>query len=186
MNARELALQVVRYLTNNIVVHVPSYTLRHAWYRRAVGMEIGDGAALKMGLYVYVGGRRRLGRPSISVGDHTVINQQCCLDGRGGLRIGRNVNISPGVWLLTDGHDMHDPFFGETLEPIEIGDFAWLGSRATVLPGVTIGEGAVVAAGATVTKDVPPFTVVGGVPAKPMGTRSRDLRYRVDYRPVLE
>jgi len=108
------------------------------------------------------------------------------LDGRGGLTIGDNVSVSAGVWLLTDGHAMNDPLFPEVLAPVCIGDYAWLGSRALVLPGVRIGDGAVVAAGAVVTKDVEPYAVVAGVPARAIGTRSSDLRYQLDYQPAFE
>lgn len=180
------ALQVVRYLTNTIVAHVPSYGLRHFWYRRVLGVELGAKAAVLMNVYFYVRGRPRPDRPGISIGDHSVINQSCVLDGRGGLRIGNNVSISPGVWLLTDGHDLRDPLFPEVLAPIEIGDYAWLGSRALVLPGVSIGQGAVVAAGAVVTKDVAPYCVVAGVPARLTGTRPRNQDYVLDHRPALE
>ena len=183
---KDLILQLIRYLTNCVVAHVPSYTLRHAWYRRALGMELGQGSAILMHGYFYIRGRPRPDRPGIVIGKHTVVNQACVLDGRGGLRIGDNVSISPGVWLLTDGHDMRDPLFPEVLAPIEIGDYAWLGSRAMVLPGVTIGEGAVVAAGAVVTKHVSPYTVVGGVPAVPIGTRPQNQRYQLNHRPAFE
>lgn len=179
-------LQLVRYLTNNAVTKVPSYALRHFWYRRVVGVQLGEKSAVLMDVHLLIRGRPRPDRPGISIGKHSVVNRQCVLDGRGGLWIGNNVSISPGVWLLTDGHDMHDPFFAETLAPIRISDYAWLGSRALILPGVTIGEGAVVAAGAIVTKDVAPYTVVGGTPAKPIGTRSRDLRYQLTHQPALE
>ena len=81
---------------------------------------------------------------------------------------------------------MNDPFFRDCPAPIEIDDYAWIGSRATVLPGVKIGKGAVVAAGAVVTKDVTPYLVVGGVPARPLGTRSTDLRYEIRFRPAFE
>jgi acetyltransferase-like isoleucine patch superfamily enzyme len=185
--AKALLLQIVRYLTNDVIAHVPSYRLRHAWYRRALGMTIGAGTALGLGQYVHTAGRPRADRPGIRIGVRTVVNRGCCLDGRGGLTIGDNVSISPGVWILTDEHDMQSPFFPEVLAPVVIGDYAWLGSRATILPGVTVGEGAVVAAGAVVTRDVPPYTVVGGIPARPIGARSRDLRYRLDrYRPLFE
>jgi maltose O-acetyltransferase len=183
---KAFTLQVVRYLTNGIVAKVPSYSVRHGWYRRALGVKLGRKSAVLMNVYFYVRGRPRPDRPGISIGEHTVINQSCVLDGRGGLRIGNNVSISPGVWLLTDGHDMNDPLFPEVLAPIEICDYAWLGSRALVMPGVTIGEGAVVAAGAVVTKDVCPYTVVGGVPARPIGTRAQNLRYQLDHRPAFE
>ncbi len=183
---KDVLLALVRYLTNVIIAHCPSYTVRHCWYRRVLGVEIGLGSALLMGQYFYIRGRPGRGKASITIGKHTVINRQCCLDGRGGLRIGDNVSISPGVWLLTDAHDLQDPGFTEKLAPVEIEDYAWLGSRAMVMPGVTIGRGAVVAAGAVVTKEVPPYTVVGGVPARPIGARSRDLRYQLAYKPPLE
>lgn len=176
-----IRLYLAQYLTNHVVAKLPSYSIRRLWYRRVLGVRIGKGSALLLGLYLYVPGRSNRGHPGITIGAHTVINRQCCLDGRGGLRIGDNVSLSPGVWLLTDQHDINDPEFREQLAPIAVGDYAFLGSRALVLPGVTIGEGAVVAAGAVVTADVPPYTVVGGVPARPIGTRSRDLRYTMRH-----
>jgi maltose O-acetyltransferase len=183
---KSFLVQLVRYLTNNVIAHIPSAGARHQWYRHINGVEIGAGSVVMLGAYLYVGVGRRRGQASITIGKHTVINRQCCLDGRGGLRIGDNVSISPGVWLLTDEHDMNDPYFAERLGPIEVDDYAWLGSRALVLPGVKIGKGAVVAAGAVVTKDVAPYQVVGGVPARPLGTRSTDLRYEIHWRPTLE
>jgi maltose O-acetyltransferase len=84
---------------------------------------------------------------------------------------------------VTADHDLQDPGFAGRLGPITIGDRAWLASRSTVVRGVTIGEGAVVAAGAVVTQDVPPWTVVGGVPARKIGERSREQHYRIDYGP---
>jgi acetyltransferase-like isoleucine patch superfamily enzyme len=189
----DLSLALVRYLTNRVIARIPVYTVRHAWYRRVLGMRIGEGATLLMDLYLYIRGRgpgtrdRGSGQPGITIGRRSVINQQCCLDGRGGLTIGDYVSISPGVWILTDSHDMHDPNFGEILAPVTIGDHAWIGSRAMILPGVTVGEGAVVAAGAVVTGNVEPYTVVGGVPARPIGTRNPNLKPRWrTYRPPLE
>jgi len=186
LDAKSTLLQVVRYLTNSIIAKVPSYSVRHSWYRHAVGMKLGVGSAVLMDTYIYMRGRPRPDRPGITIGHHTIVNRACVLDGRGGLWIGNNVSISPGVWLLTDGHDLHDPMFPEVLAPIVIGDYVWLGSKALVLPGVSIGEGAVVAAGAIVTKDVSPYTVVGGIPARPIGERPRHLRYELNHRPILE
>ena len=182
-----LVLPPVRYLTNHVIARIPIYAVRHAWYRKVVGMRIGEGSAVLMDLYVYIRGRARPGRTGIAIGRRTIVNQQCCLDGRGGLTIGDYVNISAGVWILTDSHDMNDPLFREVLAPVKIGDYAWIGSRALILPGVTVGEGAVVAAGAVVTRDVEPYTVVAGVPARPVGTRKQrpSPQFRV-YRPPLE
>jgi len=183
---KNLMLQVVRYITNIIVANLPSYTVRHFWYRRILHIKLGRHSSILMNVHFHILGRPKPDRPTIEIGEHTVINRQCVLDGRGGLRVGNNVSISPGVWLLTDGHDMQDPLFPEVSAPITIGDYAWLGSRAMVLPGVTVGEGAVIAAGAIATKHVPPYTVVAGVPARPIGIRQRDLRYSLTYQPALE
>jgi maltose O-acetyltransferase len=182
-----LALAVVRYATNHIIARVPVYAVRYAWYRHVLGMKIGEGSALLMNLYIYIRGRARFGTTGITIGRRSVINQQCCLDGRGGLVIGDNVDISPGVWILTDGHNMHDPQFRETLAPVKISNHAWIGSRAMILPGVTVGEGAVVAAGAVVTRDVEPYAVVAGVPARQIGSRSQCLAPRSKvYKPLFE
>jgi len=187
-----LTLALVRYLTNRVIARIPIYAVRHAWYRRVLGMRIGRGSALLMDLYIYIRGRQTSAgedvcRQGITIGRRSVVNQQCCLDGRGGLSIGDNVDISPGVWILTDSHDMHDPLFPEVLAPVRIGNHAWIGSRAMILPGETVGEGAVVAAGAVVTRNVEPYAVVAGVPARPIGTRSRRPapRRRV-YKPLFE
>lgn len=181
-----MMLGLVRFLTNSVVAHLPSYTVRHWWYRRVLGMNLAKSASVLMGAYIYVRGRGSPDRPDISIGEHSVINQGCSLDGRGGLRIGRNVSVSPGVWILTAGHDPDDPGFRYVVAPTVIGDYAWLGSRALILPGVSIGTGAVVAAGAVVSRDVPDYAVVGGVPAREIGQRRRDLSYQLVYRPVLE
>lgn len=89
----------------------------------------------------------------------------------GGLRIGANASVSPEVAILTSSHDVNDPNFITVNHGVVIEDHAWIGTRATILPNVTIGRGAVVAAGSVVTRDVPPLTIVAGVPAKPVGTR---------------
>jgi maltose O-acetyltransferase len=95
------------------------------------------------------------------------------------------VSIGPEASILTLGHDPQSPDFADRGGAVTIGDRAWIGFRALVLPGVTIGEGAVIAAGAVVTKDVPPYTIVGGNPAREIGQRTDQLEYRLAYRPWL-
>lgn len=107
----------------------------------------------------------------ISIGKHSTINKCCVLDGRGGLTIGDNVDIAQQTNIWTEQHDYNDPSYTSISSPVVIEDYVWLASRVTILPGVTIGKGAVVASGAVVTKDVPQFAVVGGVPAKIIGHR---------------
>jgi maltose O-acetyltransferase len=81
------------------------------------------------------------------------------------------VDIASQVMIFNSQHDINDPHFGAITAPVTIEDYVFIGPRAIILPGVTIGRGAVVAAGAVVTKNVAPGTVVGGIPAKPIATR---------------
>lgn len=161
------------YLVNYFVAHIPIYALRHFVYRHICRYEIGAGSSIH--LQVFVTGSQ------IKIGTYSAIGRRSYLDGRGSLRIGNSVSISPDVQLLTAQHDMNDRKFKSTLAPITIDDYAWIGTRAIVLPGVHIAKGAVVAAGAVVTRDVAPFTVVGGVPAKVIGQRQTDLDYRCEW-----
>lgn len=148
----------------------PSRRVRTALARRALGLRIDPDAVL----YQW----RDLREPrGIEIGPGTVIGHWATIDGRRGVRIGASVNLSSEVALWTLQHDPDDRAFGVRGGPIVIEDHAWVSFRATVLPGVRIGRGAVVAAGSVVTKDVEEFTIVGGIPAKPIGTRSRDLDY---------
>jgi maltose O-acetyltransferase len=98
----------------------------------------------------------------------------------GGVKIGKNVNVSDGVVIITAKHDVNSPQFEARYEPITIEDWAWVATNAIVLAGVTIGEGAVVAAGAVVTKDVAPYSIVGGNPGKVIGERKKQ---KFDYVP---
>lgn len=104
---------------------------------------------------------------NIHVGENVFINSGCKMQDQGGIFIGDDVLIGHNACLLTLNHE-NDPEHRADMhpEPIYIEDKVWLGSNVTVLPGIRIGEGAIVAAGAVVSKDVPANTVVGGVPAK--------------------
>lgn len=104
---------------------------------------------------------------NIHIGKHVFINMGCKFQDQGGIFIGDGVLIGHNVVLATLNHAMQPERRSDMLPaPIHIGKRVWIGSNATVLPGVTIGDGVVVAAGAVVTRDVPANTVVGGVPAK--------------------
>jgi acetyltransferase-like isoleucine patch superfamily enzyme len=149
---------------------IPSQALRKAIYRRLYGARIAKSVVL------YGGAEIRAAR-KLSIGEDTTIGHCAVLDARGGLTIGKNVNFSTGVWIWTLQHDPHDPAFGLKMAPVVVKDYAWLSSRTVILPGVIIGEGAVVASGAVVTKDVPDYAIVGGVPAKVIGERPRNLKY---------
>ena len=104
---------------------------------------------------------------NITFGKNIFINSSCHFQDQGGIKIGDDVFIGHNVVLATATHDLN-PGMNRKLyyKPIEIKNNVWIGSNATILQGVTIGEWSVVAAGAVVTKNVEPFTIVGGVPAK--------------------
>jgi maltose O-acetyltransferase len=117
--------------------------------------------------------------------DNSVINANCRIDTRGGIKIGNNVAISANVILLTADHDMDNNMKGRN-NPIFIDDYVWIGTRAMILPGVTINKGAVVAAGAVVTKDVEDRDVVAGIPAKVIRKRKESFSYIASYRRLFQ
>lgn len=152
------------------VGYVPIHAFRKAYYR-ACGMKIGKSA---------FHWRARFFAPSgIRIGDYTTIGNDAFLDGRMGLFIGDCVNIAGEVRIFTMQHDIDSPSFASVGGPITIEDYAYLGTRVTVLPGVTVHKGAVVASGSVVTKDVPEYTLVGGIPAKRIRERSKNLSYKL-------
>lgn len=105
----------------------------------------------------------------VKLGKHVFINHSLCLMSAGGIEIEDGVQIGPQATIVTTNHDFHDH---NTLicSKVTIKQNAWIGCRVTIMPGVTIGENAVVAGGAVVTKDVPANSIVGGVPAKVIKT----------------
>lgn len=108
---------------------------------------------------------------NLTIGKHVFFNSGCKFQDQGGITIGDGSLIGHNVVLATLNHNLDPEHRGDIIpSPIHIGRNVWIGSGATVLPGVTIGNEAVVAAGAVVTKDVPDNTIVGGVPAKVMKT----------------
>jgi acetyltransferase-like isoleucine patch superfamily enzyme len=175
---RRFCVAIAYFLYNNLVSRFPSYAARGAFLRNVLRLKIGDGAALHMGCFVT--GRH------ISIGARSVINRGCYLDGRGTLEIGADVSISPECYLLTLTHDSQDSAFAAVAKPVTIENRAWIGARALVLPGVRIGEGAVVGAGAVVTRDVEPFSIVAGNPARKIGERNRALAYSLSYFPYFD
>jgi maltose O-acetyltransferase len=117
---------------------------------------------------------------NIKIGEDTIIGNNVFLDGRAPLIIGNHVDIAAEVLVYNSEHDINSDDFHATEEPVEIGDYVFIGPRAIILPGVKVGKGAVIAAGAVVTCDVPEFTIVGGVPARKIGERKlKKLNYRL-------
>lgn len=169
---KTFALDLFLFVCNRVVAHIPSHTIRLAFYRHVLRARIGRNTYVFMGATFYT-------RRGVVVGDHTAINERCRIDNRAGVTIGSNVAIAAEVAILTADHDLASPTFAGRHGPVVIGDRAFVGTRAMILPGVTIGEGAAVAAGAVVTRDVAPYTIVAGVPAQEIGERPSDLPYEI-------
>lgn len=140
------------------VKYIPSRTVRNFVYRRILLVDV------ERSCIIYYGREIRAGY-NLHIGKGSVVGDNCIIDA-GGVIIGKNVNISSEVRLWTGSHDINDPHFSFKSGSICINDRAWISSNAIFLGNVNIGEGAVVCANAGVTKDVEPFTVVAGVPAK--------------------
>jgi acetyltransferase-like isoleucine patch superfamily enzyme len=169
---------VVAWIYNAIVGRLPSRTLRGI-YLRGWLKRYGTGTGVQLGCR-FLNGRK------VALGERNVINFGCLLDGRVyPIIFGNDVSIGPEASILTLGHDPQSGSFADKGGPVILGDRAWIGYRALVLPGVTIGEGAVVAAGAVVTRDIAPYTIVGGNPAREIGKRASNLSYKLAFQPWL-
>jgi len=152
--------------------YVPFHTFRKLIFRLA-GIKLGCRSAIHIGARFY--------QPkNIQIGQGTIIGDHVTLDGRDKLTIGNNVDIASEVMIFNGQHDIHTPDFRPITKPVTIEDYVFIGPRAIILPGVTLGRGAVIAAGAVVTKDVPSKTIMAGVPAQSIGQRQlKDFKYRL-------
>lgn len=152
--------------------YFPSHAIRGFLYRNVYCVDMDRSAVL------YYGAEIRAPW-NLHIGKGTIIGDRAILDARSGIYIGENVNFSTGVWIWTLQHNVQAADFGCSGEgkPVRICDRAWLSCRTVVLPGVTVAEGVVAAAGAVLTKDCTPFSIWGGVPAKCIGERNKNLTY---------
>ncbi len=177
---KSASIRFLVYLTNHVVNRVPSHVLRRTWYR-AMGLSIGPDTSIHLGCRLLFFGPGQLRRNQVRIGANSIVNRDCVLDCRGPLTIGDNVSISAEVAILTASHRWQEPGFEPEFAPVVIDDYAWIGTRATVLPGTRVGRGAVVSAGAVRGGDIPPLAVVSGVPARVIGTRPEAaLEYRFE------
>jgi len=163
----EFCLMLLRW-----VGFIPSHLIRNVFYLMA-GVKRGKGSAIHMWANFF-------NPRGVEIGQDTIIGDHCFLDGRDRLKIGNHVDIASEVLIYNSEHDLEDENFKAITAPVEIGDYVFIGPRAIILPGVRIGNGAVVAAGAVVTKNVEPFKIVGGVPAGEIGERKlKNPKYKL-------
>lgn len=159
-------------LFGNVVVNkIPSRRIRLLFYK-ILGAKVGSDSGFSR--------RVEISYPKgLCVGNHVSVGWFALLDARGGIEIGDNVNISSYTKIITGSHDIDDKEFTADFLPVKIENYVWIGTGAIILQGVTIGEGSVIAAGAVVTKDIPPYEVWGGVPAKYIRKRNSNLDYHI-------
>ena len=179
MALKQIVSELRLYICNEWISRFPSHRLRNFYYRNVMKFDLGKDCSIHMRCSFD-------NAKHLSIGLNSVINARCRIDNRGGIVIGSNVSISQEVIVLTGDHDVNAADFAGRNAGVKIEDYVWIGTRATILPGVTIGKGALVAAGAIVTKDVIPYAIVAGVPAKIIKMRREDLSYETKYRRLFQ
>lgn len=158
----------------NITYQIFPNPLRNK-YLKSFGIHLGRGSCIHRGcIFFHVG--------KMTIGNNSVVNFGCYLDNRRGITIGNNVGIAHNTKIYTLGHDIEDPQFKTKGKPVVIEDNAFIFSNALIMPGVTIGEGAIILTGSVVTKDVEPWTIVGGNPARKIKDRKHEIAYNQNYR----
>lgn len=171
----QLKTALVYYVFNGWVTYLPIHFIRIFYLRRLMGIRVGRNSFIHMGCVFY---------EHVSIGRNSVIGRSCHL--LGNITIKDNVSITAQSYIFSSSHYKDSPSFEAYMRPVIVEDYAWLGARAMVLPGVTIRRGGVLGANSTATKDIPEFTVYAGVPARQIGVRSRHLAYTLDYSPFFQ
>ncbi len=178
MNIKAFVGAAIAYTYNHWVGWFPFRPLRHSLLKFWLG-RFGKGSCVQIGSR-FLNGRK------VYLGERNVVNAGCLLDGRRyRICIGNDVSIGPEATILTLGHDPHSAHFLDRGGDVIIGNHVWIAYRAVILPGVSIGDGAVVAAGAVVTRDIEPYAIMAGVPARKIGERNPEIGYRLNFNPLL-
>lgn len=155
----------VWFFMNNILSFFPSKHIRY-WGLKFLGMNLEKNIRFYQGFHIR-------NPKKIFISEGVSIGPKVLLDGRCGLSIGKNTVLAYDCIIWTLNHDYNDIHFCGKGSPVEIGSNVWICSRSIILPGIKIGDGAIIASGAIVTKNVEPYTIVGGIPAKVIGKRER-------------
>ena len=167
------------YIYNHWITNFPSFQVRKLYICKVLGIPIGIDSFIHMGCFFE-------GENTV-IGDNCGVGRNCYLGGRGGkLTIKNNVSVTAQTYIFCSTHLKNSPTFECVYEDITIEDNVWIGARAMILPGVRIGEGAILGATSTATKDIPEYSIYAGSPAKEIGKRSKNLRYKLKYFPRFQ
>lgn len=162
------------YLYNYIITYVPFYGIRRWYLKHVLHYKLAPKSFVHLGCFF-------LGK-GIEIGEDSVIGANARLIGN--IKIGKHCSITQDTFLETSTHEKNSPTFKGCEKPIEVGDYVWIGIRSVILPGVKIGNGAIIGANSTVSKDVEDYAVVAGSPAQKIGEREKEAcQYILDYQP---
>jgi maltose O-acetyltransferase len=163
------------YFFNDWLTFFPFYSVRVFYLRNILDVKVGKFS------FIHLGARFE---GTITIGDHSVIGRGCIL--KGDVTIKNNVSITAQTYIFTASHMVNDPYFKVFSIAVTIEDYAWIGARAMIMPGITIGKGAILGAASIATKNIPDYEIFVGAPAKKVGERSHDLRYELNYFPFFQ
>jgi len=170
---------LLNYFFNELLTHFPCHALRRGFVRM-FNKKVSSSAKLLMHT-------RILNFWKVEIGSNSVIGQYGLIDCRRyPVIIGQNVDIGPYTKIWTLGHDPDSPTHEVKGGPVTINKHAWIASGVTLLPGINVGEGAVVAAGSVLSRDVEKLDIVAGNPAKVLRKRNNPLDYTLNYKPLLD
>jgi maltose O-acetyltransferase len=164
------------YIYNEWISCLPIHFFRILYLKKMLGVSIGNDSFIHMRCFFCEGS-------IIRIGENTVIGTGVYLSGE--ITIGNNVSLTAFCHIQSSSHYKNSPIFEGYSKPIIIDNRAWIGVRSYIGPGIHIGEGGILAAQSVLTKDIMPFTVWGGCPAKEISKRSSDINYTVYYFPIF-
>jgi maltose O-acetyltransferase len=175
IRASQIYLTIAYYFYNYWMTYFPINFIRLFYLRNFMKISIGRGSFIHMGCLFY---------ENVVIGNNSIIGRNCNL--LGNIIIKDNVSITAESYIFSSSHYKDSPLFEAYTKPVIIESRVWIGARSVVLPGVTLGEGAVLGANSTAVRDIPPYTVFAGTPARQIGIRSTDLEYTLHYSPYLQ
>lgn len=166
------------YLLNVVVNKIPFFGIRMFVYKNIFQIKTARNVSiLRNVIFLYP--------KNIQIAENSIINWGCLLDGRGAkIKIGSNTDIAPEVNIWTLEHNPDSINHDVRAKSVKIGNNCWIGNRVIILPGVNIGDGAVVGAGSVVTKDVEAYSLYAGIPAKKIRElNTNEKKFTLNYKP---